>query len=133
MDAISFGPSPQAFPLAETPFVSEDGETMSLDKLVTVEPAFAHKMTRGERSELQVEARQLIQSKYDAGVPFFSKDVFRDAAEQLDRCLDASNPEQYVTLTALDGTLVRFLIEVGREDDSYWAGYKTIRYVCFRF
>lgn len=73
-------------------------------------------MTLEQPGQLPVEARQFIQSKYAEGVPFFSKDIFRHTAEQLDCCLDGSNPKERMSLTALDRTLVSFLIKVGKEE-----------------
>jgi hypothetical protein len=109
--------------------MNEDDDTLPDETyiMVPVKPSFSRRMTLEQRGQVQIRARQFIQSKYDEGVPFFSKDIFRDVAEQLDRCLDSSNPEHRVSLTALDGTLVSFLIEVGRVEPSSVRGYRQIR------
>ena len=68
------------------------------------------RMTAAEKREELEAANRLIQAKYDAGVPFFTKDVFRDVVQQLE---SESNPGRRVSITGLDGLAVHFPIETG--------------------
>lgn len=56
-------------------------------------------------------AHRLIQAKYDAGMPFFTKDLFRDAVRQF----ESHEKERKVTVTGFDGVAVRFRIRTGEE------------------
>ena len=69
-------------------------------------------MTIDEKREQQAAAHRLIQAKYDAGIPLFTKDLFRDVVRQLE---SNSNVDQRVSVTGLDGLAVHFPIETGRE------------------
>ncbi|KAJ4296126.1 hypothetical protein N0V88_004828 [Collariella sp. IMI 366227] len=97
--------------------LSEDGTLREFDVAADIEaPSQSHLLfDQKARESMLVKARQLIQAKYDKGIPFFSKDVFRSAVEQFDRCLDVNEPAKSVTLSALDGTMVRFNVNVGSE------------------
>lgn len=68
----------------------------------------------------------LLLRLYNGGMPLFTKKAFRDAAEQLDRCLGNANSEHRVSLMGLDGTPVHFFFKVGQdvsnESKLFWPG-----------
>ena len=68
------------------------------------------RMTAEEKTEELEAANRLIKAKYDAGVPFFTKDVFRDVIQQLE---SETNLGRRVSITGLDGFAVYFPIETG--------------------
>jgi hypothetical protein len=72
----------------------------------------------------------LLLRLYNQGIPFFTKEAFRDAAEQLDRCLENANSEHRVSLMGLDGTPVHFFFKVGQdvsnESKLFWPGCKIV-------
>ncbi|KAK4232726.1 hypothetical protein C8A03DRAFT_20036 [Achaetomium macrosporum] len=76
-------------------------------------------MTLEEKREEMLAAHRLIQAKYEAGIPFFTKELFRDVVRQLE-C--NNNPEQRVSVTGLDGFAVQFPIETGKEYEYYSPG-----------
>ncbi|KAK4149175.1 hypothetical protein C8A00DRAFT_19105 [Chaetomidium leptoderma] len=57
-------------------------------------------------------AHRLIQAKYDAEIPFFTKDSFRDVVRQFE---SDGNLDRLVSVTGLDGVAVHFPLETGRE------------------
>jgi hypothetical protein len=69
-------------------------------------------MTLEEKREEFIATHRLIQAKYDAGVPIFTKHQFRDVVRQLET---EDNPDQRVSVTGLDGLAVQFPIETGKE------------------
>ncbi|KAK4099262.1 hypothetical protein N658DRAFT_430361 [Parathielavia hyrcaniae] len=73
-------------------------------------------MTLDEKREELAAAHQLIQAKYDAGVPFFTKVLFRDLVRQLE---SNGNPDQKVSVAGLDGLAVQFPVETGQEYPGY--------------
>lgn len=64
-------------------------------------------MTFDEEREELAAAHQLIRAKYDAGIPFFTKTLFRDVVRQIE------SDEERIFLTGLDGLSVHFPIETG--------------------
>lgn len=84
-------------------------------------------MSLDERREAQIEAHRLIREKYDAGVPFFTKDLLRDISRQL-----GDSSSKVVSVTGLDGVAVQIPLKTA--DDCrrrhYFHGpdYYTIRY-----
>ncbi len=76
-------------------------------------------MTSEERRDKLAAAQHLIQAKYDAGVPFFTKDQFRDVVRQLDAITqqrEQGNHDETATIsiTGLDGLVVQFPIDTGK-------------------
>lgn len=67
-------------------------------------------MTVEEKREAMAAAKKLMQARYDAGLPFFTKDIFRDVVRQLE---SKDNPDQKVFVTGLDGQAVRFPLQTG--------------------
>ena len=67
-------------------------------------------MTAEEKREELEAANSLIRAKYDADVPFFTRDLFRDVVQQLD---SRTNLSRRVSITGLDGLAVHFPIETG--------------------
>lgn len=65
-----------------------------------------------EKCEKLEAAQEVIRAKYDAGVPLFTRDQFRDILQQLE---SGGNPERKVSITGLDGTPVHFQIKTGIE------------------
>ncbi|KAH6650288.1 hypothetical protein F5144DRAFT_555809 [Chaetomium tenue] len=67
---------------------------------------------------------------YNDGTPLFTKETFRDAADQLDRCLEDANSEHTVSLVGLDGTPVHFCFRVGQDVSKgsklFWPGCKIV-------
>ncbi|KAJ4292217.1 hypothetical protein N0V88_005848 [Collariella sp. IMI 366227] len=69
-----------------------------------------------ERQEAMVVARNLIQARYDAGTPLFTKEQFRTIVQQLDQCLeDKDETQKRVSVTGLDGQIVWFPVKTGKE------------------
>ena len=87
-------------------------------------------MSLDEKLEVQTAAHRLIQAKYDAGIRFFTKDLFRDVVRQFES--DGSLCQK-VSITGLDGVTVHFPLETGREYPSrpYGDGYVCIMYECY--
>lgn len=74
-----------------------------------------------ERQEAMVVARELIQAKYDAGTPLFTKEQFRTIVQQLDQCSENENDTQKrVSITGLDGQTVWFPVETGKESTMHF-------------
>ncbi|KAL1840633.1 hypothetical protein VTJ49DRAFT_241 [Mycothermus thermophilus] len=69
-------------------------------------------MTRDEEVEKRAAAHALVQSKYDTGVPFFTKDVFRDLARQFEA---NGGPDGKISVTGLDGVTVHIPLKTGQE------------------
>lgn len=79
--------------------------------------------TVGNEEEAQVIISRLRQL-YDEGMPFFSKTVFRDTANQLDHC--RANPRPFggpdphiISIPDLHGTVIKFALETGRVRSRY--------------
>lgn len=70
-------------------------------------------MTQQEKRDELTAAHHLIQAKYDAGVPFFTKHLFRDVIRQLETI--HQREEQTVSIRGLDGLAVQFPVETGNE------------------
>ena len=91
-------------------------------------------MTLDEKRDKRAAAHRLIKAKYDAGIPFFTKDLFRDVVRQFE---SDNTTDQRVSVTGLDGRVVHFPIETGSEfpDHGYGDDYVCIRYyiVCNHF
>ncbi|KAK4153599.1 hypothetical protein C8A00DRAFT_15200 [Chaetomidium leptoderma] len=68
-------------------------------------------------------AHRLIKTKYDAGIPFFTKDLFRNVVRQLESNNDL---DQKVSVTGLDGFAIQFPIETGKEYPYYSPGDEHI-------
>ncbi|KAG8164437.1 hypothetical protein KVR01_006355 [Diaporthe batatas] len=81
-------------------------------------------MTLDEKDEKLAAAHKLISTKYDAGVPFFTKDSFRDIVQQLE---SGGNPDHEVSVVGLDGASVCFQINTGKEHPDHPFGND---YVC---
>ncbi|KAK3292441.1 uncharacterized protein B0H64DRAFT_228647 [Chaetomium fimeti] len=64
-----------------------------------------------ERREAQLEAHRFIQAKYDAGVPFITKDLLRDVVRQLEE-----DGNDTLSITGLNGVAVDYPIETGKEN-----------------
>jgi hypothetical protein len=73
-------------------------------------------MPLDEKRQEQTTALRLIQAKYDAGIPLFTKDLFRDLVRQLD---SDHSTDQGVSVTGLDGLAVHFPVETGRDYPSH--------------
>lgn len=84
-------------------------------------------MTLDEKREKRTAAHRLIQTKYDAGIPFFTKDLFRDVVRQLE---SGGYLDQKVSVTGLDGVTVQFPLKTGREylHHAYGENYVCIMY-----
>lgn len=84
-------------------------------------------ITLAEKREVFAAARRLIQAKYDAGIPLFTKDLFRDVVRQLD---SDDTLDQKVSVVGLDGRAVHFPIETGKEfpHRPYGDDYVSIMY-----
>ncbi|KAK4034798.1 hypothetical protein C8A01DRAFT_18456 [Parachaetomium inaequale] len=99
--------------------------------MVVPYPKYPAGLTFEESARLRLESRQFILARYDEGVPFYSKDIFRKAAEQFELCLQGGKSEQEVSLVGLDGTPVRLLVEPGKDinegREPSWPGYKVLR------
>ncbi|KAH6842713.1 hypothetical protein B0I37DRAFT_436465 [Chaetomium sp. MPI-CAGE-AT-0009] len=67
-------------------------------------------MTIDQKREELLKAHRLIRAKYDAGVPFITKDLLRDVVRELE-----NNSNETVAVTGLDGRAVHFPIETGKE------------------
>jgi hypothetical protein len=82
-------------------------------------------MTLDEKRQELMEVHRLIRAKYDAGIPFFTKDLFRDVVQQLE-----SDSSERVSITGLDGFAVDFPIEPGKEYQyhPYGHGYFCVKY-----
>ena len=67
---------------------------------------------------------------YNGGTPLFTKEAFRDAADQLDRYLEDANSEHTVSLVGLDGTPVHFCFRIGQDVSKgsklFWPGCKIV-------
>ena len=113
-------------PLSDIPLLDEDGEATVLDVMVAPYPKYPDGLSPEESARLRFESRRFIQARYDDGVPFYSKNIFRKAAEQLEPCLQGGKSE--VCLVGLDGMPVHFLVEAGKDiGESCWPGYKVLR------
>ncbi len=76
-------------------------------------------MSREERRDKWTAAQHLIQAKYDAGIPFFTKDQFRDVVRQLDTITQQRKQGNHdetatISITGLDGLVVQFPIDTGK-------------------
>ena len=76
-------------------------------------------MTLQKKRDELAAAQHLIQAKYDAGIPFFTKDQFRDVVRQLDAItqqLQEGNHDQAVaiSITGLDGLAIQFPVDTGK-------------------
>ncbi|KAL2270009.1 hypothetical protein VTJ83DRAFT_2193 [Remersonia thermophila] len=69
-------------------------------------------MTPDEEREKRAAAYALVQSKYDAGVPFFTKDALRDLARQFQA---NGGPGGKIAVTGLDGVTVHVPLESGQD------------------
>ncbi|KAK3300822.1 uncharacterized protein B0H64DRAFT_414613 [Chaetomium fimeti] len=80
--------------------------------------------------ETAEDSVSLILRLYNEGIPLFSKTIFRDIVEQLDRCLEDANSEQKVSIMGLDGTLVHFFFETGQDVSKgsklFWPGCNIV-------
>jgi hypothetical protein len=87
-------------------------------------------MTFEDRRQKLEEASRLIQTKYDAGVPLFTKDLFRDVVRQIE--ID-DNLHQTVSITGLDGVAVHFPLESRKEYPSrpYGDNFISVMYVYY--
>jgi len=65
-------------------------------------------MTLQEQRVEMAAANELLREKYDAGVPFFTKDVIRSVVEQLDK------GNETVAIKGLDGRDVHFTVGTGK-------------------
>ncbi|KAH6854203.1 hypothetical protein B0I37DRAFT_388308 [Chaetomium sp. MPI-CAGE-AT-0009] len=76
------------------------------------------------------DSMSLILRLYNEGVPLFSKRVFRNVAQQLDRCVEDANSEHRVSIMGLDGTPVHFFFEIGQDVSKgsklSWPGCKIV-------
>jgi hypothetical protein len=71
-------------------------------------------ITREEKEELMSVAHHILREKYDAGVPFFGKDIFRDISLQFEKCQHGTTLSQKVAITDLNGSTIEFPIETGQ-------------------
>jgi hypothetical protein len=120
------------YPLGVIPLVDEDGEAQLLDVMVApCYPKYPDGLSPEAYARLRSESRQFIQARYDEGVLFYSKDIFRMVAEQFEPCLQGSKSEQEVCLVGLDGRPAQFLVQVGKDTDEgrepSWPGYKVLQ------
>ncbi|KAK4139089.1 uncharacterized protein C8A04DRAFT_33449 [Dichotomopilus funicola] len=65
----------------------------------------------GDRTFTQV----VIRSLYNDGCEMFSKDIFRNVAEQFDLCAKHPNVEHRVSLMGIDGIIVDFFFKLGAD------------------
>ncbi|KAL2129427.1 hypothetical protein VTI74DRAFT_7821 [Chaetomium olivicolor] len=88
-------------------------------------------MSAARQQEEMVAAREFIQTQYDAGVPLFSKDRFRDLVRQIDDCMEKENQlhPQKISVIGLDGLVVWFPVETGKEADCNPRREKEFAYV----
>lgn len=109
------------------PQVSGDGDDDGVYIVVAFGDIPDPPMTLDERSERMTAAHRLIQAKYDAGIPFFTKDLFRDVVRQFE---SDGNHDRVVSVTGLDGVAVHFPLETGREYQTPMYGDD---YVCIMY
>jgi hypothetical protein len=74
-----------------------------------VYPGEAYKTPRAEEGEM-AEVTSKIRSLYDAGTPFYTKEVIRDVDRQPKKFVERG---QKVSVRGLDGIMVDFEIESG--------------------
>lgn len=83
----------------------------------------------GDRTFTQV----VIRSLYNDGYELFSKEIFRNVAEQFDLCAKNPNVEQRVSLVGIDGIVVDFFFRLGADVTEggkvRWPGCKIKTYV----
>ncbi|KAK3896955.1 hypothetical protein C8A05DRAFT_39492, partial [Staphylotrichum tortipilum] len=94
-------------PMVDDP-IDDDGPAVYV-VMADWEPKHARKMMLQERYDAMAAAHKLMRAKYDAGVPFYTRDLIRSVVEQLD---DGRN--KTVAVTGLDGLDVRFTIDTGK-------------------
>ncbi len=70
-------------------------------------------MGEQQRWDHMEAAHQLIRAKYDAGVPFFTKEVIRSVVEQLDA------GTQTIAIKGLDGLDIHFPVETGKSESFF--------------
>lgn len=68
-------------------------------------------MTLQEKRDELTAAHELIRAKYDASIPFFTKDQLRDIVQQLNRVTQQReqgnhNSSMTISITSLDGFAV---------------------------
>lgn len=84
-------------------------------------------LTLDEKRERLTAARQLIQAKFDAGIPLFTKDLFRDVVRQFE---SDDNLDRKVSVTGLDGVSVDFSLKTGTKHAPHPYGDN---YVCIMY
>jgi hypothetical protein len=87
-------------------------------------------MTFDEKREELAAAHRLIRAGYDAGTPFFTKELFRDFVRQLE-----SNTDDRISVIGLDRFAVHFPIETGNVYRSHPYGdeFACFMYECHDF
>ena len=123
-------------PLDDDDVIEFDLPELSGDDTVSrpvTPPNTAQQTVFQEATETAEDARSLVARLYNDGVPFFTKEAFRDAAEQLDRCLENADSEHRVSLMGIDGTPVHFSFKVGQDVSKksklFWPGCKIVTWV----
>jgi hypothetical protein len=81
-------------------------------------------LTTAERVQARDEATKRLRELYDQGVRFFSKDVFQQVVEKLERCrADSSHSDgakpHTISIPAVDGTEVVFQLATGSVKPCY--------------
>jgi hypothetical protein len=81
-------------------------------------------MTQQEKRDELTATHRLIQAKYDAGTPFFTRSLFRDVVRQLETI--QQREERTVSIPGLDGLTVQFPVETGNEYQYFQPGEDRI-------
>ena len=76
-------------------------------------------MSLEEERDKLTAAQHLTQAKYDAGIPFFTQDQFRDVVRQLEAITQQREEGNHddtatISITGLDGLVVQFPIDTGK-------------------
>lgn len=69
-------------------------------------------ITAEEERDRLAAAHHLVQTKYNAGVPLFTKQLFRDILHQFQNYRDGN---QGVSVPGLDGSTVHFTLDTGKQ------------------
>jgi hypothetical protein len=111
---------------------------MYLGKRHEYELMLSRDLTEAELSE-RVQAKDEVVKRlvelYDQGVPFFSKDVFRNVLDQLQHCranpsLPSGVEAHTISIPAVNGTVVEFELETGSVKPRY-GGTELVVYVLY--